>query len=158
MSILDSFLLALITALQRPEDSELDAQSPRRSKDEVLDWDAVMAFLRAVADGAEYATSSLGRLFFNAILARRDLLLSSSTISPSARSSLRAQPLDQEALFGPFIGTTVKDCACGQEERLFHSSALPGQSFQETSPLFPAFLFSHGSLPFSNQLSLVQAH
>ena len=71
MSILDSFLLALITALQRPEDSELDAQSPGQSKDEVLDWDAVMAFLRAIADGAEYATSSLGRLYFNAILARR---------------------------------------------------------------------------------------
>ena len=139
MSVLDSFLLALITALQRPEDYELDAQSPGRSKDEALDWDAVMAFLRAIADGAEYVTSSLARLYFNAILARRDLLLSTSTVSPSARSSLRALPLDQEALFGPFIGATMKDCADRRKDGTPSLFSLSRAILSGDQPPLPGF-------------------
>ena len=75
MSFLDSFLPALASALQRPEDMDQDDYSPVQGSEELFDFEAIFAFRCAIADCVNYATSSLGHLYFNTILACRDILL-----------------------------------------------------------------------------------
>ena len=61
MSVLDSFLLALIGALQRHEDIDQDDRTSVQGAKEPLDF---FFLLHAIDEGAEYATSSLGRHYF----------------------------------------------------------------------------------------------
>lgn len=59
------------------------------------------ALMRVLSEGIEHATGLFSRLQTNCLLARRDVVLSSSALSERDRSTLRALPSNSSEFFGP---------------------------------------------------------
>ena len=106
-SIIDSFLAGLVESIRDP------SQEVFSLRDEICE-ETVSAFISAVAQGLRDLTSSSARLYTNVVLARRDALLSQSSIpgSSAQKASLRALPIKEGTLLEPFLLSSSNRLSC----------------------------------------------
>ena len=99
----DTLIAALATAL-----AERDVSA---SQDGPHEDPALRDLLTALVERTHHCAEFLATLYFNSVLLRRDLLLSSSILPSAARATARSVPVSQPFLLGTAARQVVTDAA-----------------------------------------------
>ena len=117
---MDTVLAALTSALAGGDSDP----SPDPERDHRL----FKALLVALADGNRFLSEILAAHHFNAVLLRRDRLLSQSVLPPAARAEARSLPVSQPFLFGSAAGRVVQEAASQASNTLAFRASLKATS------------------------------
>ena len=138
MSVLDSFLGGLVSALSKPRPDEDSSPTPGQADlvdvqpedDSEFSLRVQMVnflfipFCSSLPRVSPTLPPPLGRLFSNLHLARRDVVLAASSLDVSTRTSLRGLSISKHVLFGPAVSSAIKDYAERQRDSL--ALKMPG--------------------------------
>ena len=127
---MDSFLGGLVRVLRDPHSDSFQLHQD-------LNAPAFLACIQTLAQGLKASADIFTRLRLNPILARRDLIMSASSLAhtPTMQASLRTLPVSQASLFNDHVQAVIRGQVDVNRDMAFHA-AVP--RFTYAAPPQPA--------------------